>query len=167
MTDMRPAVGLVILGAAVWTGGRSSPTLARRVAAAVQAWQAGRAAVIVPCGGVGRNPPAEALVMRDLLIAAGVPADAIHPEAASTSTEANIAHAAAILRGLSLVRVILVSDRWHLPRARLIARRHGLIVAGGAAPPLLRGARWKPLLKGALREIPAYLVALLTAGRRQ
>jgi uncharacterized SAM-binding protein YcdF (DUF218 family) len=164
----RPAVAIVILGAAVWLGGRPSPKLARRTAEGARQWHAGAGRVVVPCGGTGRHPPAEAEVMRALLLAAGVPDAAIHPETASASTAQNLRNARAILRDLGIDRVCLVSDRWHLPRARLIARRLGLGVASSAAPPLLGGgARPLTQLRGALREIPAYLVALLTgAGQR-
>jgi uncharacterized SAM-binding protein YcdF (DUF218 family) len=150
---------ILILGAAVWPGGRASPTLARRTAEGARLWHEGRGTVVVPCGGIGRHPPSEALVMRRLLIEQGVPNDRIHPEDRSTSTAQNIAYAARILETLAIGSVVIVSDAYHLPRARLLARRLGLKVETSAPPS--KGARPTTQIKGALREIPAYLAAWL------
>ncbi|PYE84102.1 YdcF family protein [Pseudoroseicyclus aestuarii] len=143
----------LILGAAVWADG-PSPTLRRRTAQGAALWHAGRVRHIVPCGGLGRHPPAEAEVMRLLLIEAGVPESAITPEAASHTTQENIAFALPILARLGANRVILVTDAPHLPRALLTARRLGL-AARGSAPPW-RGASLRAQSRLALREVPAY-----------
>jgi uncharacterized SAM-binding protein YcdF (DUF218 family) len=150
---------ILLLGAAVRPGGEASPALARRTHAAARLWHAGAAGVVVPCGGTGAHPPAEAEVMCRLLREAGVPEAALHPETRSTSTAENVAFALPILRELGLRAVLIVSDAWHLPRAALIARRAGLIV-DTAAPPW-RDASAPAQLKGALREVPAYAAAWL------
>ncbi|AHM03916.1 hypothetical protein roselon_01534 [Roseibacterium elongatum DSM 19469] len=155
----RPDEAILILGAAVWPGERPSPTLKRRTEMAARLWHAGRGRAVIPCGGLGRHPPSEAEVMRRLLIAAHVPAEAIHLEDRSVRTGENIRFAQPILARLSLGRALIVTDRYHLPRVRLLARRAGLR-ADVAAPPL-RGGRIWPQIKGALREIAAYGVALL------
>ncbi|PHP27238.1 YdcF family protein [Limimaricola cinnabarinus] len=147
-----PITAALILGAAVWETG-PSPTLRRRAMHGAALWHAGEVTYLVPCGGLGRHPPSEGEAMRDLLIEAGVPEHAIHPETASRDTLDNIRLALPILDRLGTRRVILVSDAAHLPRARLVARRFGLD-ARGHAPP--QGARLVPQLKLALREIPAY-----------
>lgn len=95
--------------------------------------------------------------MRALLIKAGVPDDAILLEDQSTSTAENIVFARRILDPLGITSVIIVSDAYHLPRARLIARRAGLQVS--VASPPLHGARPKAFIKGAMREVPAYILA--------
>jgi uncharacterized SAM-binding protein YcdF (DUF218 family) len=97
--------------------------------------------------------------MRDILVREGVPDAVIHLEDRSTSTSENIAFARPILDALGLNAVIIVSDAFHLPRARLLARRAGLQVRTSAPP--WKGARAGPQIKGVLREIPAYLAALL------
>lgn len=148
---------IVILGAAVWPNG-PSPTLRRRTLHAAQVWARGGASHIIPCGGIGKHGAAEALVMRDILIDAGVPAAAILPEAASTTTQENIALALPILRQIGTDQVIIVTDWPHAPRARLVARRLGLRATSDS--PSLRGARIKTTAKMILREIAAYLVYL-------
>lgn len=147
---------ILILGAAVWRDG-PSPTLRRRTAHGAALYHKGLATRVIPCGGLGRFPPAEAHAMTDLLRAQGVPPDAIMPEPHSTNTRENIRFAKPLLDRIGETEVILVSDAYHLPRARIIARRAGLRVTSSAPP--MAGARLWPQLKGWLREIPA-LVAM-------
>jgi uncharacterized SAM-binding protein YcdF (DUF218 family) len=145
----------LILGAAVRADG-PSPTLRRRTLAAAALWHQGRVAGILCCGGLGRHPPAEAAAMRDILIAQGVPETAILIEDRSTTTEENLRLALPILRARGEGQVILVTDWYHAPRARLTARRLGL-AAISQSPPL-RGTRLAAQARSALREIPAFLV---------
>ena len=147
-----PTTAALILGAAVWDGG-PSPTLRRRTLHGAALWRADEVTHLVPCGGLGQHPPSEGEAMRDLLIEAGVPERAIHPETASRDTLDNIRLALPILARIGTRRVVVVSDAAHLPRALLVARRFGLD-ARGSAPP--HGARLAPQLRLALREIPAY-----------
>lgn len=93
--------------------------------------------------------------MRDILLAEGVPLDMIHLEGTSGNTAENIAMALPILSALDEREVLLVSDWYHLPRARLVAARNGLQARGSG--PSLRGARPWPQIKGALREVPALI----------
>lgn len=86
LTTVGRADVIVILGAAVWPGGQPSLVLRDRVARAAELYHQGVATKIICTGGVGDNPPAEAEVEKQLLIEAGVPADAIILESASTST---------------------------------------------------------------------------------
>jgi uncharacterized SAM-binding protein YcdF (DUF218 family) len=150
----------IVLGAAVWTGGVASPTLRRRAETAAALYLAGKVDGIVATGGIGVYPPSEAEVLRDLLTARGVPDGAVILETRSRSTMENIAFAAALLPEGS--RLVLVSDAWHLPRARLIARRLKLR-AEGAAPPL-RGARPLFTARAILREIAAIVALALRLG---
>jgi uncharacterized SAM-binding protein YcdF (DUF218 family) len=142
----------MILGAAVWPDG-PSPTLRRRTLTAARLWQAGEVTAILCCGGLGRHPPTEAAAMRDLLLAEGVPDAAILLEDRSTTTAENIALALPILRARGETRVIVVTDWYHAPRARMTARRMGLEAASRS--PSLRGTRLLAQARLALREIPA------------
>lgn len=127
---------IIILGAAVWPDG-PSPPLVRRVAHAVACHAASPADLVVPCGGLGLHPPAEARVMRDMLMAHGVPAARIVEENRSTTTFENIAFATAILRDHGVTEVLVVSDRYHGPRALMVARALGLS-ARFSGPPTPR-----------------------------
>lgn len=144
----------LILGAAVWADGPSA-TLVRRSRQGARLFHAGLVTRLIACGGLGRHPPTEAEAIRALLLEAGVPDTAIRLEAQSTTTGENIRFALHLLAGRD---VVIVTDWYHAPRARLIARRAGLH-AGSSAPPL-GGAHPLSQAKGALREIPAYMAYL-------
>ncbi len=127
---------IIILGAAVWPDG-PSPALVRRVAHAVACDMATPADLVVPCGGLGLHPPAEAAVMRSMLMAQGVPAARIVAEDRSTTTFENLAFATPILRDRGVTEVLIVSDRYHGPRALMVARALGLS-ARFSGPPMPR-----------------------------
>lgn len=143
----------IVLGAAVWPGGVPSPTLRRRAEKAAALYRAGRVARIVATGGAGDHPPSEARVTRDVLAALGVPETAVILEEHSTTTLENLINARALLP--EAPPVVIVSDAWHLPRARLAARRLGMDAEAAAAT--LKGAHPLRLLRAALRELGAYL----------
>lgn len=111
------------------------------------------------CGGVGRFAPSEASVIAALLREAGVPDEALHLEARSTTTEENIRNALPILRGLGVTEVRIVTDAWHTPRAVLLARGMGL--RARAAPVPWQGGRARFQARMVLREGGAMVGNLL------
>ena len=144
----------LVLGAAVWPGGEASPTLRRRALEGARLWHAGAVRAVVGCGGVGVHPPAEAALIVEICQQAGVPARDLRREARSTTTEENIRFALPILERLAAREVVVVSERYHLPRALLVARRAGLVARGAA--PSFRGADPASQLRAAAREVVAY-----------
>ena len=143
----------IVLGAAVWPGGVPSPTLRRRAETGAALYRAGRVQGLVATGGVGRHPPSEAEVIHDLVTQLGVPDAVVVLEDRSATTQENLANAKALLP--ENTPAIIVSDFWHLPRARLTARRLGLD-ATGQAPPL-KGSNWARVAVALLREAIALL----------
>ncbi|MBV8654339.1 MAG: YdcF family protein, partial [Alphaproteobacteria bacterium] len=73
--------------------------------------------------------------MREIALAGGVPERAILLEPRSRNTFENAVETAQLMRSKGLKTLVLVSDRYHLPRARLLFRRAGLIVRATAHPP--------------------------------
>lgn len=145
----------MVLGAAVWAGGRPSPTLARRARHAAALYRAGRLDVIIGCGGLGDHPPTEASLIAALCRAEGVPDAALVEEGTSTSTRENLTNALPLLAELQPDAVIIVTDPYHAPRARLIAHQLGLNVRTDCPPSRAIGPRqW-------LRHIPREGLALL------
>lgn len=144
----------LVLGAAVRPDGTASPTLALRVGHAVDLYRAGHVTAICLSGGQGQYGAPEAHIARDLAVAMGVPEAALRVEDQSRNTVENIALARPIIDGA----VILVSNRWHLPRAWLIARLLGwrARVSGprGTAP-------WPRTARAILREIVAIPLTIL------
>ncbi|WP_179378280.1 YdcF family protein [Jannaschia marina] len=148
----------IVLGAAVRPDGTPSPTLALRVDHAVTLWRTGRAERICLTGGIGRHGPSEARVARDRAHAAGIPEAALLLEEASTTTLENIAFAAP----LCAAPLILVTNRWHLPRALMIARLLGL-GATGSGPRAT--APVQTTTAAILREVAAAPVSAVRAVR--
>jgi uncharacterized SAM-binding protein YcdF (DUF218 family) len=110
--------------------------------------------------GGGRGRLAEAEIMRREALRRGVPETALLVEPNSSDTVGNACECAQLLRRHRLSSVILVSDRTHLLRARLLFRLAGIEVAASAgnrpSSPL-----WE--IGAALREALALPRSLLRA----
>lgn len=128
------ADAIVVLGARVLAGGLPGGSLRARVERGVELWRAGAAPLLVLTGGLGPHPPAEAEVMRRLCRELGVPDEALLLEAQSRSTWDNARFTAALLRARGLGRVLLVTDAFHLYRARQHFWLQGVDAEPVAAP---------------------------------
>lgn len=125
---------LIVLGAQVKADGTPSVQLGLRVKAAYAAWQK-HPCMIVTCGGQGADEPRpEGDVMRELLIALGVPEQQIISEPASTNTRQNLRNAKVLLAGQELRMVGIVTSDYHVPRALMLAADEGLTATGIPAP---------------------------------
>jgi uncharacterized SAM-binding protein YcdF (DUF218 family) len=158
------ADAIVVLGCRLAAEGRPSERLRRRVAHAVELYRAGAAPLLLLSGG-GSGPVAEADIMRELALAAGVPETAMRYERASRNTVENAFHTARLLRERGMTRIILVSDRTHLPRAVLLCRRAGLDVVGRAGIPAGSAARAVAAAVYELGAVPRSLFRLWTTRR--
>lgn len=76
----------------------------------------------VATGGLARRPPAED--MAELLVAIGVPEDAILLETESGNTREHAVHLAPLLRERGFKRAILVTSALHMPRAVGVFKRY-------------------------------------------
>lgn len=126
----RPVDAIVVLGAAQYDG-RPSPVLQARLETALDAWNQGLARVIIVTGG---NQPGdrftEAEASQMWLVDNGVPVDAILLENTSNSTEENITGVSGIMRDEGLSTALIVSDGFHLFRAKYIADTFGIEAFG-------------------------------------
>lgn len=107
-------------------GGVMSGPLRARVERAVELYRRGLSDTLLFSGGVGDNPPAEALVARDYAVSLGVPGESCLLEANSRSTAENAKYSAELLRARGVRQVLLVSDPYHLYRARQHFRLEGI-----------------------------------------
>jgi uncharacterized SAM-binding protein YcdF (DUF218 family) len=121
----------------------------------------GKADRLIACGGIGHHPPSEAEVIRQICLEQGVRPEKIILEGRSRNTRENLSFAVPILRKLGATRVILVTDRYHAPRALMIARRLG--IKASASCPAPSGTGRLNRLKSTIREIPAYVADLVRA----
>lgn len=159
---------LVVLGAAVWEGERPSPSLRRRAAHAAKLYHSGRAGLVVGSGGLGRHPPSEAEMIRRLLTEAGVPATAILCEDRSSTTLENVLFSARLLKARGIGRVIVVSDKYHLPRATMCFRALGFSASGSGPDRADTGTPLRKWIFYYLRELvalPWYAMKLLRLRR--
>lgn len=143
------ADAIVVLGCRLPKDGRPGAAIERRVAAGVALLVSGAASrLMLSGGGAGARP--EAVVMHELALRYGAPAQALLLETHSRDTIENALCSAALLRRHGLSRVIVVTDRYHLFRARLLFRHAGLEVVRVAAPPALLARDWPMWLREAL-----------------
>lgn len=125
---------IIVLGAQVKPDGVPSVQLQWRLDTAYQVWQS-KNVPIVACGAQGSDEPApEAHVMRDYLVAQGVPATFILTDDASFNTRQNLHHAAQLLEGRNVSQVLIVTSDYHLPRAMALARDEGFHAIGAGSP---------------------------------
>jgi uncharacterized SAM-binding protein YcdF (DUF218 family) len=150
-----PADVIVVLGAKVLAGGVPSGSLRARTQHAVALFHRGLAPRLLLTGGVGAHPPAEALLERDLAVAAGAPPEACLLETDSLTTFENATFAARALAPLGFTRVILVSDPFHLLRASRFFLRAGLEPLPSPAALAGRGFTFFDRLRWTFREAGA------------
>jgi uncharacterized SAM-binding protein YcdF (DUF218 family) len=118
---------LIVFGAAIRPDGSPSGTLRRRIQTAFQSAENRRQVRFLVTGGLVRNPPAEAVVMRRLLLELGASEDQLLVEDRARITRESALFCAAILRRRGDVGDVLVcSSRYHLPRCRVLLRLSGV-----------------------------------------
>jgi len=128
---------IIVLGAQVLPTGEPSVQLRFRLDKAIEMYKR-KPCLIVTCGARGGDEPEpEGKVMRELLIADGLPGDRVIAETSSQDTKENIRHAWEILRDRGCETPLIVTSDYHLPRALSIAEDIGLVPrgAGGRCQP--------------------------------
>lgn len=130
----RPADAIVVLGAAQYNG-RPSPVLKARLDHALALYEAGYAPLLVVTGG---KQPGDAYTESDAskmyLVARGVPESAIVMESQSHDTWDNLKGVQGQLDARGAHRLLIVSDGFHILRARLMAKKLGFATSGSPAP---------------------------------
>jgi len=154
--EARPAEAIVVLGAAVWRGGRPSPVLRARLEHAVALYQRGLAPVLILSGGRG-----EAEVMARLAEGRGVPREAVILETEARSTQESVRLTGRIMRERGIGSIIVVSSPFHMKRALRMYRDAGFVAYGSPAPN--DPAQANPVLRVryTLRECAAFVAYLL------
>ena len=128
--EARKADVIVVMGAAEYRG-RPSPVLKLRLEHAVHLYQQKFAPLIMTTGGAGGDPNfTEAGVGRSYLTDRGIPAEAIIVEDSRDSTSSTLSDASEILKRMGLRTCIVVSDGYHIFRAKRILQKQGFIVYG-------------------------------------
>jgi uncharacterized SAM-binding protein YcdF (DUF218 family) len=128
--DARPADAILILGAAEYRG-HPSPVLKARLDHALDLYNRKMAPILITTGGAGGDPDyTEGGVGRSYLIAHSVPSEAIIVEPEGETTAHSIAAAGEIMRRMGMKSCVLVSDGYHIYRARKMLEFRGMQVYG-------------------------------------
>jgi uncharacterized SAM-binding protein YcdF (DUF218 family) len=140
--EARPADVIVVLGAAEYRG-RPSPVFKARLDHALELYRRGLAPRMLTSGGAGGDPVfTEGGVGRSYLVGSGVPSEAIIVEPEAETTVQSMSAVAEIMRRMGLKTCILVSDGYHIFRAKQMLATQGFSVYGSPRPsPSAEGAR--------------------------
>ena len=142
--EARPADTILVLGAAEYRG-RPSPVLKARLDHALSLYWNKMAPSLITTGGAGGDPDyTEGGVGRSYLIEHNVPSEAIVVEPEGETTAHSIAAAGEIMQRMGLKSCILVSDGYHIYRAKKMLEFRGITVYGSPRQSSPRGglAEW-------------------------
>lgn len=150
-SDPRPIA--IVFGAGLRRDGLPTAVLADRVATAVSLYRLGLVDGLLMSGTRREGGYDEPASMTRLALEMGVPAEAIHQDAGGTRTIETCRRAVDVF---GVGSALLVSQRYHLPRALALCRAAGISAEAVAADlrQYRAAAYWQ------LREYPATLVAL-------
>lgn len=146
---------MVVLGAQVLGPDEPAPAVRRRVAHGVAALDRHGARWLVVAGGVGEAGVSEASVMAGLARGLGVAGERIVLEDRSRNTREQAVGVARLARERGWLRVVVVTDRYHLPRALFLFRRAGLGAGGDPVQGRGEARRWR-WYGGWVREAAAW-----------
>lgn len=135
----QPADVIVVLGAGLRLDGRPGPAIVRRGERAAELYAEGYAPRLICSGGYAINRTrSEASACREVLLANGVPEDAIILEERSHSTEENALYTHELMLANGWETALVVSDGYHLLRTQWIFGEQGIaIYTSPAADPSL------------------------------
>ncbi len=136
--EARAADVIVVMGAAEYRG-KPSPVLKARLDHGFSLWERKLAPHIITTGGAGGDPVfTEGTVGRNYLITRGVPSEAIILEDEGETTVHSTVAVAEIMSRMGLRSCILVSDGYHIYRAKKLLEARGVRVYG--SPRAIKGA---------------------------
>lgn len=141
----------VVLGNTVAPDGKPSPRLAARLDRAYDCYAASQCRIVFVSGGVDPAGHDEAAVMRDYLLARGVPADRIVADSLGNDSWATARHASAYMREHGYASATAITQYFHVPRTILALKRQGVPDVGGASPRFFEARD----LYSIFRELPA------------
>jgi vancomycin permeability regulator SanA len=149
----------IVFGAGIRSDGRPMRVLEDRVRTATELFHAGKVERLLLSGATRRNDYHETDSMLDLAMQLGVPRDRIWLDYEGTRTFETCARASA---RWSVKDALLVTQRFHLPRAMLICDSLGMDAVGVSADRRVYSSH--SMMFWQLREIPATLRALWDLG---
>jgi vancomycin permeability regulator SanA len=129
-----PADVGIVFGSRVEKNGDPSPRLRVRLEAARSLYGSGLVRHLIVSGGMGKEGYDEASVMRSFLVRRGIPDSAIVMDRGGANTRRTSESAARIMRARGWRTADVVTQYFHVVRARGACERHGIRVVGAAVP---------------------------------
>lgn len=127
-----PADVAVVLGSKVMPDGTPSPRLKARLDRGIELYRDNRVAFVLVSGGTGKEGFSEGLVMRDYVVAQGVPQDRVIMDEFGNTTRATAENAARMMQERGLTTAIAVSQYFHITRTRMALNDAGIGRTGSA-----------------------------------
>lgn len=162
--DREPVDALIVLGAAQYDG-RPSPQFQARLDHTLELWNLNLASYIVVTGGKQTGDRfTESQAARKFLMSKGVASDLIFEENTGTTTYESLLAVSQIATERNISRVLIVSDPFHVLRAKLIAEEVGLVAfTSPTRSSVIRG--WSALKRNS-QEATGVAVGRLVGFRR-
>jgi uncharacterized SAM-binding protein YcdF (DUF218 family) len=127
--DPGKADAIVVLGGgAEWPHGELSSTALHRTLRGIRLYQEGLAPLLVLSGAQRRTPPSAGALRRSLAVMCGVPSGAIITDELAHTTQEEAGRVASLLRPRGARSILLVTDPYHMVRARRLFERAGFAV---------------------------------------
>jgi uncharacterized SAM-binding protein YcdF (DUF218 family) len=152
--DPRLKTAVLVLGGGVTRPEMPNSGSFTRIERGLAVWQTRPGAYFIFTEG-GLSQPDGAKWIRDYLVFRGVPREQVIVEAEAKSTHQNLALSTQVLEEQGIKNVVLVTSLRHMPRAYLVARKHGLapqVACPPEEPELTFCPSW---------QAPLYLSAVL------
>lgn len=150
----------IVFGAGLRRDGTPTLVLADRVATAASLYRQGKVQALLLSGSTRGARYDEAEAMRTLALSLGVPAEAILVDKDGNRTLDTCVRAR---RAFGIRAALLVTQRFHLPRALVLCEALGIQSAGVQADLSRYSTRARWFWE--IRELPASIVALADAAR--
>jgi vancomycin permeability regulator SanA len=124
--DLGKADVALVLGNQVLPNGTPSPRLEARLDRTVELYRAGYFPMVIASGAKGKEGHDEAVVMKNYLVAQGIPSSQVIVDSQGYTTFASAKNTAAIAKQQKFRSVFVVSQYFHIPRSKLALQRFGI-----------------------------------------
>ncbi|MDB5036087.1 MAG: putative rane protein [Chlorobi bacterium] len=150
--DIAVADVAIIPGNTVQRDGTPSARLAARLERAIELYREKNIRDIIVSGGIGEEGCNEAAVMKQYLVAHGIPGNHIYPDSNGLTTYHTARNSARIMKAHGWRNAMVVSQYFHIPRTMLAVERSGI------SPVYSAHANYFELrdIYSLMREVPGY-----------
>ena len=124
--NIQPSDVAIILGSKVNPDQTLSPRLVARLEKGRSLYQKGLFKYIIVSGGTGEEGIDEAVAMKNYLIQHHIPAEAIITDSHGDNTRATAKNSALIMKQHNFKRAMVISQYFHIVRARLALSQYGI-----------------------------------------